>query len=52
MCNLKLGVLQKEPVLRQTRETTKNRSLDVAKNYVETYSPSNAAAQYFEERVN
>ena len=29
----------------------KNHSLDVAKKYVETYSPSNAAAQNLEEEV-
>ena len=32
MRTLKLGVLQKESVLRQIRKTTENRSLDVAKN--------------------
>ena len=29
----------------------KNHSLDVAKKYVETYSPSNAAARNLEEEV-
>ena len=35
----------------QMRKTTKNHSLDVAKNCEETYSPSNAAAPDAEERV-
>ena len=30
----------------------KNHSLEEAKKYVETYSSSNAATQYPEERVN
>ena len=50
--HLKLGVLQKEPVLRQIRKTTnKNHSLDMAEKCVKTYSSSNAAAQYPEERI-
>ena len=38
-------------VPRQIRKTTKSHSLDVAKKYVETYSPSNAAARNLEEEV-
>ena len=34
-----------------TTPDTKNHSLDVAKKYVETYSPSNAAARNLEEEV-
>ena len=52
MYTLKLEVLRKEPVLRQIRKSTKKNSLDVAEKSVETYSSSNAAAQYLEERVN
>ena len=53
MCVLKTKGSTKEPVLRQIRKTTKkNHSLEVAKKYVETYSSSNAAAQYPEERAN
>lgn len=34
----------KRLVPRQTRKTTQNHAMEVAKNYVETYSPSNAVA--------
>ena len=40
-----------ETVLRQIRKTTKKPPLDVAKNCVETYSSSNAAARDPEKRV-
>ena len=46
MCTLKLGVQQKEPVLRQIWKTTEKLSLDTAKKCVETYMSLNAAAQY------
>ena len=35
-----------------TKNHQENNALKVAKKYVETYSSSNAAAQYHEERVN
>ena len=53
MYTLKTKGSTKEPVLRQIRiKPLKSHPSEVAKKYVETYSSSNAAAQYPEERVN
>ena len=52
MRTLKLGVLQKESVLRQIRKTTEKPLFRCSKKCVETYSSSNVAAQNPEERVN
>ena len=48
----KLRVLQKNLCYARYEKPLKNHSLEVAKKYVETYSSSNAAAQYPEERAN
>ena len=50
MRTLKLGVLQKESVLRQIRKTAEKPLFRCSKKCVETYSSSNAAAQNPEER--
>ena len=52
MCILKTKGSKKEPVLRQIRKTTKKTTLWKWAKNVETYSSSNAAAQYPEERAN
>ena len=52
MCTLKTKGSRKEPVLRQMRKTTKRPLFRSDQKYVETYSSSNVAAQYPEERVN
>ena len=52
MYTLKTKGSTKEPVLRQIRKPLKSHPSEAAKKYVETYSSSNAAAQYPEERVN
>ena len=46
-----LEKLEKLSIPRLIRQATKKSLLDVAKKYVETYSPSNAAARNLEEEV-
>lgn len=53
MCTMKLSFLNREPVLRNTRKTPEKKTRHMwSKKYVETYSLSNAAAQYPKEKVN
>ena len=44
--------LQNEPVLRQIRKLPKNRSVDMARKWVKTYSLTNAAVQNPKEIIN
>ena len=53
MCTLKTkGSTKRTCAAPDTKNQQENHALKVAKKYVETYSSSNAAAQYPEERVN